>query len=120
MDIGERIPGGYVFVDGARVGDVGPAVVREREALSRNGFIMVNLLVDNKTKKFVEEPDIITRGFIYKYEADEFIDDIRSYLNEVVAESNGQLEEDVEKGLKSFFQQTTNRRPMIFVTVNEV
>jgi ribonuclease J len=120
MNIGERIPGGYVFVDGARVGDVGPAVVREREALSRNGFIMVNLLVDRKTKKFIEEPGIITRGFIYKYEADEFINDIRNHLSGVVAKSNGQLEEDVEKGLKNFFREKTNRRPMIFVTVNEV
>jgi ribonuclease J len=120
MKIGDRIPGGYVFVDGARVGDVGPAVVREREALSRNGFIIVNLLVDGQTQEFIEEPEIITRGFIYKYEADELIDEIRAYLTEVAAEANGQLQEEVEKGLKTFFQQRTKRKPMIFVSVNEV
>ena len=34
MRLGERIPGGYVFVDGAGVGDVSPSVVRERESLA--------------------------------------------------------------------------------------
>jgi ribonuclease J len=37
MSVGERVPGGYVFVDGTGVGDVGPAVMREREALARDG-----------------------------------------------------------------------------------
>ena len=120
MSIGERIPGGYVFVDGAMVGDVGPAVVREREALSRDGFIMVNLLMDKKTKNFIEEPEIITRGFIYKYETDIFFQDIRDEINDVKANSNGKIQEAVEKRLKKFLQQTTKRRPMIFVIINEV
>ncbi len=29
MSLGERLPGGYIFVDGAGVGDVGPTVMRE-------------------------------------------------------------------------------------------
>ena len=46
MEVGERIPGGYVFVDGSRVGDVGPSVVRERNALGRDGVVVVSLALD--------------------------------------------------------------------------
>ncbi|MCB8986984.1 MAG: hypothetical protein H6661_04460 [Ardenticatenaceae bacterium] len=36
-----RLPGGYVFVDGAAVGDTGWSIVREREKLAENGFSAV-------------------------------------------------------------------------------
>jgi ribonuclease J len=120
MNIGTRIPGGYIFVDGARVGDVGPAVLREREAISRDGFVMVNLLLDKKTRNILKEPEIITRGFVYKYETDELIQEIRHQVAEVVTSSNNGLQKDLQKSLKSFLHQKTRRRPMVFVVVNEV
>jgi ribonuclease J len=120
MSIGDRVPGGYVFVDGARVGDVGPAVLREREVLSRDGFVMVNLLVDKKTKDLLEEPEIVTRGFVYKYETDELFEDIRQEISEAVTSSNGSLEEDITKRLKSFLHKETKRRPLVFVFLSEV
>ncbi len=120
MSVGERIPGGYVFVDGARVGDVGPAVLREREVLSRDGFVTVNLLLDKKTKALVKEPEIITRGFVYKHETEALFESIRREISEVVGNSNGSLAEEVEKHLKSFLHQETKRRPLVFVFLSEV
>ena len=46
MEVGQRVPGGYVFVDGSGVGDIGPRVMREREALAREGFVVVHLTFD--------------------------------------------------------------------------
>ena len=34
-----QVPSGDVFVDGSGVGDIGPAVMREREVLARDGFV---------------------------------------------------------------------------------
>ncbi|HRE49674.1 MAG TPA: ribonuclease J, partial [Aggregatilineales bacterium] len=51
MTVGERVPGGYVFVDGATVGDVGPTVMRDREILSRDGVVVVNALYDRARKQ---------------------------------------------------------------------
>jgi ribonuclease J len=120
MSLGERVPGGYVFVDGSRVGDVGPAVLREREALSRDGFVMVNLLVDKEAKRLLEEPAIITRGFVYKYESAELFEDLRQEIADVIAGANGFSEEAIEKQLKSFFKKETKSRPLVFVSLNEV
>jgi ribonuclease J len=65
----ERIPSPYVFVDGSGVGDVDPDVMREREALARDGVVMVNLTLDRSGHGLAPIPEIVTHGFILPREA---------------------------------------------------
>jgi ribonuclease J len=119
MSLGERIPGGYVFVDGAGVGDVGPSVLREREVMARDGFVLVNLTLDNETNHLLEDPEIITRGFIYTRNGDELLEEASHFVTNAVHDShNGNLQSDIEQSLKSFLYNRTRRRPMIFVTLS--
>jgi ribonuclease J len=119
MSLGERIPGGYVFVDGAGVGDVGPSVLREREMMARDGFVLVNLTLDGETKHLLEEPEIITRGFIYTRNGDDLLEETSQFVSNSVHDShNGNLQSDIEQSLKSFLYNRTRRRPMIFVTLS--
>jgi ribonuclease J len=119
MSLGERIPGGYVFVDGASVGDIGPSVLREREMMARDGFVLVNLTLDSETKHLLEEPEIITRGFIYTRNGDDLLEETSQFVTNAVHDShNGNLQSDVEQSLKSFLYNRTRRRPMIFVTLS--
>ena len=124
MRISNRIPGGYVFVDGSRVGDVGPAVVRERETLSRDGFISVNVLVDKDFYQ-LRDPQIVTRGFVYKYEAEELFQEINETIEDVLRNSkNGKdkqaIEGDLEQALKDMLHERSRRRPMLFTSVDIV
>jgi ribonuclease J len=119
MSLGERIPGGYVFVDGAGVGDVGPSVLREREMMARDGFVLVNLTLDGETKHLLDDPEIITRGFIYTRNGDELLEETSRFVSSAVHDShNGNLQSDIEQSLKSFLYNRTRRRPMIFVTLS--
>ena len=118
MRLAERVPGGYVFVDGSGVGDIGPSVMREREALARDGFIFVNLKVDDVTGNLVTEPEITTRGFVYLRDSEQLLAETRRHIEKVVAQSNGNLQESVEQKLRNFLYDATKRRPMIFVVVN--
>ncbi len=120
MNLGERIPGGYVFVDGTSVGDIGPSVVRERDILSREGFVLINLLTDRETGKLIREPEILTRGFIYEPEADELLLETLRHIAETVSSANGNMRRDVEKKVKNFLYSETKRRPMVFVTMAEL
>lgn len=120
MFIGERVPGRYVFVDGASVGEIGPSVVREREALARDGFVLVNLALDKNNCTLREEPEIITRGFIYTREEENLLADTRKLIREEVSCGNGNLQKDLEKTIKSFLYSKTKRRPMVFVTLSQV
>lgn len=118
MNLGDRIPGGYVFVDGAGVGDIGPSVVREREALARDGFVLVNLTMQSNTNQLLEEPEIITRGFIYARNGDDLLSATRSLIKEVVSSGQSNLQDDLEQTIKSYLFNKTKRRPMIFVSIS--
>jgi ribonuclease J len=120
MSLGERLPGGYIFVDGSSVGEVGPSVVREREALARDGIVVISLILDKYTNRLREEPEILTRGFVYKHNAEDILAIARKRIADVVTRDNGNLENDVEQTIKAFFYNETKRRPMVFVTVNRV
>jgi ribonuclease J len=118
MFLAERVPGGYVFVDGSGVGDIGPSVMREREALAREGFIFVNLTLDPRSGKLSREPEIITRGFVYLRDSDQLMAETRRQIEKIVAQSNGDLQQSMEHKLRDYFFEVTKRRPMIFVVVN--
>jgi ribonuclease J len=119
MELGERVPGGYVFVDGSRVGDVGPSVVREREALAQDGIMVISLALDT-TGRLRDEPDIITRGFVYKHDAEELIEAVSDQVVSVVESGNGNIHDDVVQRVRSFLYRETKRRPQIFVTLSWV
>ena len=68
-----NIPSG---VDGSRVGEIGPSVVREREQLAQDGVVLISLVLDRKGKLH-EEPEIISRGFVYKHDEDDLIEQTR-------------------------------------------
>ncbi len=120
MSIGERIPGGYIFVDGSGVGDVGPRVMREREALARDGFVIVHLNLESKGGKLLGDPEILTKGFVFVRDADELIGEASQRVIELVSDdANGNLTDRIEKELGRFFYAETRRRPMVFVFISQ-
>jgi ribonuclease J len=114
-----KVPASYVFVDGSGVGDVNPDVMREREALARDGIVMVNLSLDRSGHVLTGDPEIITHGFILPREADELIGQARRRVTDTVSRANGNLKQDVEETVKTFLYSETRRRPMVFVSVNK-
>ena len=127
LKVGERIPGGYVYVDGSGVGDIGPSVMREREALAEDGFVIVNLRV-NKAGQLLGKPDIISRGFVFVRDADEMFTAAQAQIATAAARANSNgssgsaqaLREKVQQALADFFYAELKRRPMIFALVNEM
>ena len=117
MRICERAPGGYVFVDGAGVGDIGLTEVREREALAKDGFVLVSLSLDLSSRKLIEEPEIISRGFIQSRSATSCWM-MPEMIREAVKNGNGNLQKDLQEAIKSFLFNRTRRRPMVFVTIS--
>ncbi len=119
MRLGERLPGGWVFVDGASVGDIGISVLREREAIARDGFVLVNLTLNRDSSSLVCDPEIIPRGFIYNNNVDDLVEETRHVVSEALkSDHNGSLQNDLQQTVKSFLYGKTKRRPMVFVTVS--
>lgn len=123
ITVGERMPGGYVFVDGSGVGDVGRAVIRDREILARDGFMIVSMNVDQDTGKLIDEPRIVSRGFIYLKDAEDFLDQIKDNITQVMnnnRNANGNRRLILEDSLSKMVYNETKRRPMIFSIINQV
>ncbi len=120
MQLGERVPGGWVFVDGGSVGDVDMKVLREREALARDGLLVVNLVLDQRSGHLIDEPEIITRGFVQPGDSQELVEAIRQRVARAVRSADGDVRREVEQTLKSYLFNETRRRPQIFVALTEV
>ncbi len=120
MQLGERVPGGWVFVDGGSVGDVDMKVLREREALARDGLLVVNLVLDQRSGHLIDEPEIITRGFVQPGDSQELVEAIRQRVARAVRSADGDVRREVEQTLKSYLFNETHRRPQIFVALTEV
>lgn len=122
VKLGERIPGGYVFVDGLSVGDVGPVVIRDREILARDGFLLVSVNVNRETGEVIGQPEIISRGFVYLREADALMEMVRETVEDVLldnASKNGRRRENMQEAIRRLLYNETKRRPMVFSVVNE-
>jgi ribonuclease J len=121
--IGERIPGGYVFVDGSGVGDIGPVVMRDREILASDGFVVAVIKLDEKTGQPAGRPEIVSRGFVYVRESVELIERAEDKILEVIEKSDGGragLSDRVRDELGKLLYDETKRRPMILPVIMEV
>ncbi len=123
LEIGERIPGGYIFVDGNWVGDaVIPAIIEEREDLAAAGVCTVALQYDQAFGKLVGEPQLQTRGFAIADIADPLTSKAMRVVEQTVQNakpgtSSKDLEKTLHKALADFFYQQARNRPEILISI---
>lgn len=75
-----HIPAQDTYVDGNGIGDVGTAVLRDRQMLSEDGLVVVVATIDLKNKEITAGPDILSRGFIYMRESEDLINEGRKVI----------------------------------------
>ena len=119
LSLGERIPGGYVFVDGDSIGDIDHDVVRDRERLSRGGIFLIDLNIDKFTGRLMHDPEIITRGFVSPEEAERLVPIVRKKVMDII---DGGLDDEkmIISTVRSLLYNETKRKPMVFVTMSKV
>ena len=115
------------MVDGLGVGDVGEVVMRDRRTLAQEGMVVIIATLDRRTGKFLKNPDIVSRGFIYLREHKEFVEDLRKRVKGLIARipRQQQLDSDYIKSLMRdqvglFLYNKTKRRPMVLPVIIEV
>jgi len=119
MRLGERIPGGYVFVDGESIGEVDFGIMREREKLARNGLFLIDISVNKLNGRLLHDPEIITRGFVSPEDAEELLPEVRKHIMSVVNGGGWDSEKDIANTVKSYLYEYTKRRPMVLVTLSK-
>jgi len=119
MSLGERMPGGYVFVEGESVGEIGLDVMQEREQLARSGIFLITIPLDKFSGRLLKDPEIITRGFISPEDADALIPEVRKKVTELVNGGGMDDEKVITDAVRALLHNRTKRRPMVFVAVTK-
>ncbi len=119
MSLGERMPGGYVFVEGESVGEIDLDVMQEREQLARSGIFLITVPLDKYSGRLLKEPEIITRGFISPEDADALIPEVRKKVTELVNGGGMDDEKVITDAVRALLHNRTKRRPMVFVAVTK-
>jgi len=118
----------YIMVDGLGIGDVGEVVLRDRQMLAKDGIFVIIAVVNRKTGKVQESPDIISRGFVYLKESKDLLYQARKKVIATIEKSttSGQvtnwtyIKDAIRNNLSDFLFQKTQRRPMILPVIIEV
>jgi ribonuclease J len=122
-NIAGKVDCGYVFVDGASVGDITEASLKDRRILGEEGFISVIIVIDTARGKVASGPEIHARGFA---EDDSTFDDVKPAIIQAIdgllaegVDDNHQLQQAVRRVVGRWVSNTHRRRPMIIPIVVE-
>jgi ribonuclease J len=118
------VPAGYVYVDGASVGEVTETSLKDRRILGEEGFVSIVVAVDSTSGKMVARPEIHARGAGI---VDENFHDVIGRIQEVLegAAADGindvhQLRQLIRRTAGKWVSETYRRRPMIIPVVVEI
>ena len=121
--IAGAVPCGYVYVDGASVGEADDALLKDRRILGDEGFVSVIVVIDASTGAVVAGPEVTARGFI---EAQARFDEVVPQLVEALARATAdgitdtyQLQQVIRRCVGGWMGRTIRRRPMIIPVVIE-
>ncbi|MDY7106307.1 MAG: ribonuclease J [Actinomycetota bacterium] len=125
---GDGVRSGYLYVDGAGVGDVGHAVLRDRQVLAEDGIVVIFVTVDARARDIVTGPEITSRGWISERDTGPLIDACRGAVADALEHATSKggaidieaLQAVIRRTAGRFVKQHTKRYPMIVPVVVEI
>jgi ribonuclease J len=118
------VPAGYVYLDGSALGDVQPAVLRDRSHLADEGVVVVTVGIDHDTGEVVYGPDLDSHGVM-----DDPSTVLAKAAEAVVAAIGehatgrsdiGELQKTIRQATGRVIRAETARRPVIVPVVMEL
>ncbi|MCR2052087.1 ribonuclease J [Actinomyces bowdenii] len=121
--IAGQIPCGYIYVDGASVGEIDESELKDRRILAEEGFVSVYAVVETKTGTILAGPHIQARGMAEDDSVfDEILPEVTEALAAALASGNADshsLAQVMRRTLGRYVGRRLKRRPMIVPVVIE-
>jgi ribonuclease J len=108
----KAVPAGDVLVDGRLVGEIGTMVMRDRQRLSQDGFVVALIPVDSRSR-LAGEPQIISRGFVHLDASGKLMDSAREEIKRQLKRNKRDPHETVREALQNFLYRETESRPVV-------
>lgn len=123
---GTPVESGVVYVDGLRIGDTDPIVLRDRQKLANDGMVTAVAIVSLKHKK-IEAIEFSGRGVSFAID-DQFSEDASVSIMKTIergkfsftSSGSDAIRKAVRDSLSNFIWSRTRTRPMIIPVVMEV
>jgi len=123
----KKVQAGPVLIDGLGIGDVGNIVLRDRQTLAENGVLVVVVVMEKQTGRFISGPDIVTRGFVYVRESEHILEEAKKRATaemEAIEEREitewSLIKSRLKNVLTDYFYEATGRRPIILPIIIEI
>ena len=124
---GPHYPGHDIYVDGNRIGEIGSAVIKDRQIMSNDGILVVIVNVDMQKRELLIKPNITTRGFILINENEELLRRIERQANKIIKEllldkksTFATMKSAIIAELNQFIYHVIGRRPIILPVITDI
>ena len=124
----DQVPAEYVYVDGMNVGGVDRAIIRDRQKLAGDGFLLVAVPIDEQTGDLSGEIEVTARGFaeiraaanLRAGAAQVARDVLKPKRNSNRPASWEKRQRQVQQEVSAYLRRETRQRPMVVVVAVQV
>lgn len=123
-EINKKIEPLELLVDGSIAGDINEVVLKDRELLSEDGILIITANVNARIKKVLNEPKIVTKGFLFVKDNEEILNEIKNIFKKVSQEflKNKYIKWNDYKNvlrneINNYIQKTTQRSPLVIPVI---
>ncbi|MDD2591193.1 MAG: ribonuclease J [Erysipelotrichaceae bacterium] len=116
-----------VMIDGNDNSDISSFVLKDRDVLSKDGAIIVGIVINYNTKEVIGGPDVQSRGLIYLKDADYIVKEVGNILEDTIKEAvadnrfeNMAVRMEAKERITRYLLKETGKRPMILPTIVEI
>ena len=119
------VPSGSLLVDGMGVSEVGSSILRDRMQLSEEGVCVVVITISALSGALTSKPDIISRGFIYKNDETNIIEEAKNVVINTISQVDfkeqdwGLIKSNIRKTLTTYFAREIKCRPVVIPVILE-
>lgn len=107
----ERVPAGYVMVEGDGNFEVGAEILMDRQLMAENGVMIVGFKVNLHGFKLSGQPVLISRGFVFANQEKKVVNEIKITAEKAFHSfKKNSKEKFKESDLLLFIQQSIDRR----------
>lgn len=120
------VQAGDVYVDGNRIGDIGGAVIKDRNIMANDGIVVVIANIDTKNNKLLGKINITTRGFVLVNENEELLNKLeviskKSIENKLKGKLNyTDIKNEINTNLTNYIYDKTGRKPIILPVIMNI
>jgi ribonuclease J len=117
--VGRVDKSGPILIDGTGIGDVSDVVLRDRQHIGQDGFLVIVIGLNAETGEILTGPEVISRGFVYMDQSTELVDQIKQLIIDKIQNlpehdnDVAVVQQDLRDAVNKFLYKKTQRRPMI-------